>query len=462
MPRRSHATHIILLVCISAIGVAGILFYYYNPLQMSSSSMRDIYPPNASPIDINNPGDIVSYGLPGLGTVDDPYRIENKIIDANGNVGIRLFYPAVYLVQDCIVYNAMIGIECGNSVNNSIIRGCRISETWLNVNRLTYGIKADATTSNITINDCSISQLNNTASGEYGIYLWGTSHTVINCIFTTLIQPVVFDGSWGVVTNCTFSNIMSCGIFARGQYHAFYNNTFTDIGIEPYYGSAGIECDDAMHCSIINNTLTRGFSNAFSLWSGCTNITIQYNTAIDVRYCGILLRYSHDCTVTDNYINNTQYGFVILFNTVNLNCSFNLIENILYSGFNMKGITASNFTFNIIYNASTGFFAETSDSDPTVGNTFADNHITVQPYGNCFSQGTWISQNTFTNNTCIVLPNPYVPPNEDPDDQNLTWVWILSGSLATIGVIVGIARWTSVGRKRVWCKIFPNTKVCKM
>lgn len=281
MTRRSN--HTLLFLSIIILGIASSFIYYYNPLQISTRSMRDLYPPNASVIHINNPGDIVSYGLPGLGTTDDPYRIENKIIDANGNVGIRLFYPAVYLVQDCIIYNAMIGIECVNTVNNSIIRNCRISETWLSDNRLTYGIKTDTTTSNLTFDGCIISQLNDTASGEYGIYLWGSSHTVINCIFTMLMQPVVFDGSWGIVTNCTFSNITSCGIFARGQYHTFYNNNFTDIGIEPYYGSAGIECVDAMHCNITNNTLIRGFSNAFSLWSGCTNITIQYNTAIDVR-----------------------------------------------------------------------------------------------------------------------------------------------------------------------------------
>lgn len=117
--------------------------------------------------------------------------------------------------------------------------------------------------------------------------------------------------------------------------------------------------------------------------------------------------------------------------------------------------------FNTVYNVSTGFFAETSEPDLTVENIFAYNNITAQPYGNCFSQGTWISQNTFTNNTCVILPNPYVPPNEEPDELDLTWVWIGSISITTIGIIVGLARWTTMGRKHVWCKVFPNTKQCK-
>jgi len=97
--------------------------------------------------------DFRKYMLPGKGTVDDPYRIEN--IDFKSDFAISISYTTkVFIIQNCIFRNLKSGIELRHLANNTYkIRDC-LFENIRGSAILTF----DILNSTVVIEDCSFKE----------------------------------------------------------------------------------------------------------------------------------------------------------------------------------------------------------------------------------------------------------------------------------------------------------------
>ena len=64
------------------------------------------------PIDIDSEIEFTALGIPGIGSFNDPFIIENKIIDGDGNKnGIRIVDISLYfIIRNCTISNCVTGI----------------------------------------------------------------------------------------------------------------------------------------------------------------------------------------------------------------------------------------------------------------------------------------------------------------------------------------------------------------
>jgi len=165
----------------------------------------------------------------GSGTENDPYVIENWVINASGANGIQIWNTTAYfIIRNCLVENGGVfydGIRLYIVVNGKI-ENCTCDNNYVGIllNNSDNNIVSSAATSNneygiyVYYSSGNIISVSISTNDIYGIQLdsYSDSNTVTGC-------DILDSGSYGVelgrssngkITNCTISNA-SFGIVIR-------------------------------------------------------------------------------------------------------------------------------------------------------------------------------------------------------------------------------------------------------
>ncbi len=254
-----------------------------------------------APIFIKNDGNFSDYGLPGLGTPEDPYRIENYYITSTEFNGIHIADTTSYFkIQNCF-------IEVGDN------RGIRIKNVGINR----------------TIID------NNTINANYGIVILSSSESNIT-------DNYCIGSETGVrIYNSDFSYIAT--------------NTFSGFS-----GLAGIQIDESDNCLIEKNICEDNFHGI--LVSISSSNTILNNTCRNSTATEINIYMSPSTTITDNICKNSIKHGLWLFYSVSSIVENNLLYNSdLKIDDDLIGYSSLIVQNNMVNGKKIGFFMDEKD-----------------------------------------------------------------------------------------------------
>ena len=214
-------------------------------------------------IKIYSDDDFITLGLPGNGTEEDPYRIENYDVQSPYFFGIEVEYTTKhFIIQNCIVAAA--------------VHSC---------------IKIDHAAS-------------------------GTARIVDNIITGDIAGIWVFTSRNTIIANNTFQN-NGVGIFADGaQNSVIANNTFSVFGLSVYMGDYD-NLSDCLSYEVYNNTVNNkpigwfknevdlvfnesSFEQIFFVNCSNLNITNQLSSSNVEGFLGIGLFYCQNVNITEN------------------------------------------------------------------------------------------------------------------------------------------------------------------
>ncbi|XOB42778.1 MAG: NosD domain-containing protein [Candidatus Nealsonbacteria bacterium] len=285
----------------------------------------------------------------GSGTYNDPYIIQDLVINASSEYGIFINNTMEYFrIENCTVFNyggAGIGLHY---VGNGTI----INNTCKNKDNGYYGILLYYSNCNIIVNNtCVNNYANNYGSGIYLYY--SDNNTVVNNI-------------------CAYND-------HRGIYLYCSNNN-----------------------TIINNTCTNNYRYGILLeYSNCN--TIINNTCAD-NYFGIYLHYSGYNNVTDNICTDNGYGIYLYYysnhNILTENtCARNSDSGIYLKESNHNILRSNHCTGNRGIHYEAGIYGKSSSYNIVIGNNCTGNSgAGIHFY--------WDSDyNNITGNTCSMNSN---------------------------------------------------------
>ena len=321
-------------------------------------------------------------------TGTDPFRIAKGItLDCNGHTlmggGIRSAGSAV-TIEKCVIDGG--GMEVGRGIgvgDAATIKNCTIVNCPYN-----YGFEAgiiggssNTITNNIVSNNdgYGIWLLDNnniltnnivTNNGEVGIWCSSDINTLTNNIVSNNLGGIAVGDSNTLINNVV-SNNLGEGI-AVGD-----NNTLTNNIVSNNLGE-GIDMSYSNNNTLINNIVSYQSEIGILLgtlsWWVPDNMSWGNNTLINniVSYNGdgIYLRWSRDCTLTNNTVaNNSHYG-IRLYSSSNNTFTKNTISDNGYDGVWLDMINNNNsFTNNIISdNSGHGIHARPGNFNSTLTN----------------------------------------------------------------------------------------------
>ena len=251
--------------------------------------------------------DQLTYWITGSGTGNDPYIIEDLIIDghqADSSISI-IDSEEVFIIQNCVLTNSTDATSYDAGINlddttNGTIQYNNIS--W----NIGNGICLRETSENITI-------FNNTIHNNYrGIYFFrgDNSNITENVIYTNTDE----------------------GIYLyQSENNLIYNNTIYDSGdngIQLWYGE---------FTEILNNTIYNCADAGILLDNDSFNNTMSGNSLYNNGDYGIYMSESSSNNITwnimNNEVSNAQNHGIRLYD----DCDFNLIQ------YNSKGHLVSHY-----------------------------------------------------------------------------------------------------------------------
>jgi len=218
----------------------------------------------------------------GSGTENDPYILENYIIDTSTANGIEIRNTTAYfIIRNCYMHDRR---DHGNSgVWFENVTNGRIDNMTSDNN--SHGIFIGLSPNNIVLN-CSV------RNNEYGITLGGSNNnTIESCIVSNNQYGITAPGSNNIILNCAVEN--------------------NEIGI--FFVTLLVEDDDQLHkstsntvrnCAILNNTY------GIRLLNDSRNNHIYYNN-FENNNVGISLYYpaENNRIHHNNFINNPSQSF---------------------------------------------------------------------------------------------------------------------------------------------------------
>jgi len=224
-----------------------------------------------SPISIYENDDFISYGFPGNGTEEDPYRIENYNITTSNSYGIFISgTTAFFVVQHCFIDATSFGIR----------------------------IAVHSHTGRIYDNIC----FNITTA----IYISGGSSVVVNNTCCYNENGIVVDNRYSVVKDNLCYNNTKSGIYLdrHSDFTAVLNN-------EVYSNKEGIHLEESQECNISQNTLSSNFEGGIRIYKS-QNSSILSNIFTNDSFViefGLDLRSSINYTIENNLVNGKPLGF---------------------------------------------------------------------------------------------------------------------------------------------------------
>lgn len=320
----------------------------------------------------------------GSGTQNDPYIIENIIIDGGGVAPcIYVGYSSVYfIIKDCILINSYLsGITLDNCSNGQIIDN-EIANTLPYLGSYCYGIKMKYG-ENLTISGNTISNSLN-PSQFYGIYYdSGSRGITINS--TTISDNVI------TCTSSVGSGLTHYGIRIHGG--GFLNNISRNtINFRNYHysGLPSITIWGGMNYSISENIIN-GRNLEDSYLSGLSLTNTQYNIISQNAFSsitrGISLSESSYTTLFENEFNNNKdcsTSIKLLYNNHNISISNHWFED-CENGIllDTKNEDISIYKNNFIANSETGICLNEENKNNTfTKNIFLNNKVGIKIAGN--------------------------------------------------------------------------------
>lgn len=288
----------------------------------------------------------------GSGTWNDPYIIENIIIDGQGSdVAIEITNSSKYFkVRNCTIFNS--GIDWDNpvvklaGVNNGFIINNNISNNFYNGillsdsnNNTIFGNEFN-NNSYIGIVLVDYCNNNNITKNIVESHSEGGIALAVNCNYN-IVEENVLKYNYG-------SGMLSNGIYVYdSHYNTIKNNNISHCGGDNIY-SAGIILRTSYFNTVSENNLKENEYFGLLITSSNEN-TISENFIEENKWNGVVLSNAHNNAILNNEINdNGLYGIglasvpscidnEIVGNNVNNNnlsgivlghgCNFNLIAN---------------------------------------------------------------------------------------------------------------------------------------
>ncbi len=267
------------------------------------------------PILILSDEDFLKYNFPGIGTVDDPYLLENLEMTDQGKYRTTAIYirntTKHFIIQNCIISNFARGIYILNVADNT----AQILNNHIDTDDIISG--------SLSVYDCdSILISNNTIVDSY------TAIYMIECDYSEISQNTLYHNRLGIdiytsygvdvlLNNCSY-NINGITLHSSNSINILnniFNSNFVwwDLEPDPTSLGNGITIYSGSNLQILNNSFSEnsryGIYAANLQWSTISFNNISYNRlAIDHGY-GISLDQSHNNSITYNLIEeNRKYG----------------------------------------------------------------------------------------------------------------------------------------------------------
>ncbi len=339
------------------------------------------------PINIYSDTDFVTMGLPGNGSIDNPYRIEDYLIQDSVGYGIYISGVSQYfVVQNCVIRNALLhgiliqNVKFGNgNVSNNIIEnngdigifilqsvGITAENNFCNGNEFGFEVRYSS--------DCYI--FNNTCESNLlsGMYL---RHELQGSVFAN--------------NSLINNNYFGMDFFlANGSF--VYNNTFENNGVRIYEENLETYLHYELLGNIVNNQKIGYFKNFESLYLtdteygqifliNCSNVFIENQNFVRTFF-GIFTYESSNCTFQKN-IFDTNLGYGIdVFNSNKIIIDSNTFNNNSngLNFYNSPNMTISN---NVFY--SDGLIIENADVEILATYIVENNTVNDKPLGFFFN-----------------------------------------------------------------------------
>lgn len=313
----------------------------------------------------------------GLGTIDQPYIIENMTFVATPVSNGLLIQNSVnvhFIIQNCTFTNAMssgyAGLQLDNTNNGTII-GCHVS------------------------------------NNHRGIYFKE------NCYYNTIAYSEVNNSSFigiDILNNCNYNNISYNNVThadysSYGYGQGIYLRTDCNYNFITY--NVVSENDEGIKLSgncnenqILHNNVSKNFNEGLYILSSTTN-EIQYNL-VDGNDYGIFVDHADENEMSYNTIQNNENGGIRLY-SADYNAIFNntLYNNSLSESSVFAGIFLINSHFNDIFNNTafqSNFIANAAKNNTLVDNTFTQ-------VGTARSNGIFLSTNS---DNCSLIHNTII------------------------------------------------------
>ncbi|MHA1148601.1 MAG: right-handed parallel beta-helix repeat-containing protein [Promethearchaeota archaeon] len=289
---------------------------------------------------------LLKWWCKGSGTKNNPYILEDLIIDANQiGSGIIINNSQVFFtIRNCVIYNSSStgsGILIENTENGIISENLIINNTG-------YGIYIDPT------NDTVISN-NYIYNNTYGIYLEDqcNGNLILNNTFYKNQQHGIV-----LVSLCTNNTIKQNNITENN--YGIYLNTNSEnnsiIDNDIIKNTRGISVNGNSHFNRIRNNRIEQSTNTGVFLDGYShNITIENNNITNTAGNGIYL--SNHCTDTKILVNQITYSNIVGIYLINTIKGTQIIGN------------------NISHNGQSGTFSGIEILSTSTYNNIANNNI---------------------------------------------------------------------------------------
>lgn len=306
-------------------------------------------------ISISDDLDWEEQGIPGAGTEENPYVIENLEISVSYDCIYIVYTSKFYVIRNCFLRTESShrdGIHINNA-DHGRIEDCIIESAEYGISVLqTNGLVI----TNNTISDCDL----------YGIRLSTTSNCNVshNRIHDTISSGIYCSSSNNIIENNTVWNsssglYMSSCSFSEIQQNNFWNS------------STGAYLDSCNAVTISNNTFHDNFEIGFRNYDS-DNLIFENNTIYNNTGYGVHWNRGDGALVNQNYISdNALFGFYLYY-ARNCTISNNVFQN---DGLALSGADILDYEHTVTGNLANG---------KTLGYFFNSNDMAVN--GNSYGQ----------------------------------------------------------------------------
>ncbi|MCE7743357.1 MAG: hypothetical protein GOP50_12975 [Candidatus Heimdallarchaeota archaeon] len=285
---------------------------------------------NNALIKISNDENFTDYGFSGIGTAEEPYRIENLSIETNNDIGIFIENTTkFFVIENCTIEAIYCAIYIFNIaegtalIENNTLSGIFYHDIFLEsssslevINNICYGsdyyspAPFEVLNSGIKLERSHNTKVlnNNCSSNMYGIHVFSSLNvTIENCACVENIKcGIRSDYSDDLIisdTHCYSNNIgisIKSSSFNLITFNFCFHNT---IGIEVYY---------SQNLNIENNTCENnevyGIEISHSTRTNLRNNEL-YNDSIILNEDWITEYFTYE--LENNYVNDKIVGFFI-------------------------------------------------------------------------------------------------------------------------------------------------------
>ncbi len=374
-------------VCAIVVAVLGALVL----LVLVSTPVTGTITTQHAPIFINGDNSFIpSNGVVlGSGTADDPYIIENWVIDASSAHGVRIEDTTAYFViRNCLVENGKgdrhDGVYLDNVVNGKIENNtCSNNSYGIYLYSSSYNtLSNNACLGNgngIWLQNSSYNAIeNNTCEKNYdfGIYLDSSSN---NALTNNTCESNIL---YGIRLDSSSNNTLSNNTCENNRYN------FGVMGWDPSHfdheiGTSNLIDDRPIYYlkdkadMVIGPSLNPGYLALVR----CDNITVE-NLALEKNGQGILLACTEKSRIENCILSNNSEG-IFLYSSSNNTLSNNTCESNTWEGIYLDSSSNNALTNNTCESNSFGIYLNSSASS-----TIFHNYLFNNAENNAYDDGT--------------------------------------------------------------------------